>query len=523
MNEKGNEPPHSVIAVQKSGSLSLYRLKEMFIMKYRKAIAFMSALMLMASAFSCGKSDSGSDSAVQDAVSTENASSTDTSKDSSKQNTTGTTSAKSDSSKTTTTTSTSSADTTDTSNSASGGSSNSGGSSSGGNSSNSSSQNKSSSGSDSGSSSGSSSGRSSGSSSGSSSSSSGSGSSSSGGSSSGGSSSGSSSGSGSSSKGVEPEPVTTPSSSDLKDDEIKTYTAEVKLGSSTTFTGDNVSVSGSTVKITGAGDYIFTGKLSDGQIYVDADGEDKVTLVLNGVDISCTYGPAILINQSKKCTVKVKEGSVNNLSDSAKDKAYDGVIFSNDTIRVKGKGTLNINAGNAHGIASDDDVIFENSVCNITSNKSGIHANDNITISGGTLSITAGSNGLKSKDSITINGGTSFITGGKKDSNSAIYAAGAFEYTDGILCAAGNAVTAPTSSAYPYAVVEFIENVPSGTQVSLLINGDQKASFAPKKDYRKVILLTPEASSGSKLTVRLGAVTKGEFTLSSGSNAFTVG
>lgn len=489
-------------------------------MKYRKAIAFMSALMLMASAFSCGKSDSGSESAVQDAVSTENASSTNTSKDSSKQNTTGTTSAKSDSSKTTTTTSTTSADTTDTSNSASGGSSNSGGSSSGG-SSNSSSQSNSSSGSDSSSSSGSSSSGSSGSSSGSSSSSSGSGSSSSGGSSSG--SSGSSSGSGSSSKGVEPEPVTTPSSSDLKDDEIKTYTAEVKLGSSTTFTGDNVSVSGSTVKITGAGDYIFTGKLSDGQIYVDADGEDKVTLVLNGVDISCTYGPAILINQSKKCTVKVKEGSVNNLSDSAKDKAYDGVIFSNDTIRVKGKGTLNINAGNAHGIASDDDVIFENSVCNITSNKSGIHANDNITISGGTLSITAGSNGLKSKDSITINGGTSFITGGKKDSNSAIYAAGAFEYTDGILCAAGNAVTAPTSSAYPYAVVEFAEAVSSGTQVSFLINGDQKASFAPKKDYRKVMLLTPEASSGSKLTVRLGAVTKGEFTLSSGSNAFTVG
>lgn len=498
-------------------------------MKYRKAIAFMSALMLMASAFSCGKSDSGSDSAVQDAVSTENVSSTDTSKDSSKQKTTGTTSAKSDSSKTTTTTSTSSADTTDTSNSASGGSSNSGGSSSGRNSSNSSSQNKSSSGSDSGSSSGSSSGGSSGTNSGSSSSSGGSSSSSGSGSSSGSSSSGgsssssSSSGSGNSSKGVEPEPVTTPSSSDLKDDEIKTYTAEVKLGSSTTFTGDNVSVSGSTVKITGAGDYIFTGKLSDGQIYVDADTEDKVTLVLNGVDINCSYGPAILINQSKKCTVKVKEGSVNNLSDSVKDKAYDGVIFSNDTIRIKGKGTLNINAGNAHGIASDDDVIFENSVCNITSNKSGIHANDNITISGGTLSITAGSNGLKSKDSITISGGTSFITGGKKDSNSAIYAAGAFDYTDGILCAAGNAVTAPTSSAYPYAVVEFAEAVSSGTQVSFLINGDQKASFAPKEDYRRVILLTPEASSGSKLTVRLGDVTKGEFTLSSGSNTCKVG
>lgn len=519
MNEKGNEPPHSVIAVQKSGSLSLYRLKEMFIMKYRKAIAFMSALMLMASAFSCGKSDSVSDSEVQDAVSTENVSSTDTSQDSSKQKTTGTTSAKSDSSKTTTTTSTSSADTTDTSNSASGGSSGSGGSSSGRNSSNSSSQNKSSSGSDSGSSSGSSSGGSSGTNSGSSSSS-GSGSSSESGSSG---SSSSSSGSGNSSKGVEPEPVTTPSSSDLKDDEIKTYTAEVKLGSSTTFTGDNVSVSGSTVKITGAGDYIFTGKLSDGQIYVDADTEDKVTLVLNGVDINCSYGPAILINQSKKCTVKVKEGSVNNLSDSVKDKAYDGVIFSNDTIRIKGKGTLNINAGNAHGIASDDDVIFENSVCNITSNKSGIHANDNITISGGTLSITAGSNGLKSKDSITICGGTSFITGGKKDSNSAIYAAGAFDYTDGILCAAGNAVTAPTSSAYPYAVVEFAEAVSSGTQVSFLINGDQKASFAPQKDYRRVILLTPEASSGSKLTVRLGDVTKGEFTLSSGSNTCKVG
>lgn len=92
---------------------------------------------------------------------------------------------------------------------------------------------------------------------------------------------------------------------------------------------------------------------------------------------------------------------------------------------------MNITSGNAHGIASDDDIIIENGTYNITSVKSGIFAHDDITISGGNLDIKGGTNGIKSKGTINISGGNSIISGGTKEEKSSIYSAGAFNYSGG--------------------------------------------------------------------------------------------
>lgn len=253
------------------------------------------------------------------------------------------------------------------------------------------------------------------------------------------------------------------------------YTASITLGSSPNFTGSNVSVEGSVVKINAGGDYIFTGSISNGQIYVNTATEEKVTLVLDGVDISNSSGPAIFIDEAKKCTIKIKEGSVNNLSDGGRDKINDGVIFSNDTLRFKGGGELNITSGNAHGIASDDDIIIENGTYNITSIKSGIFAHDDITISGG----------------------NSIISGGTKEEKSSIYSAGAFNYSGGYVFAAGNMVSAPTNTDIPYIVADLGTSFPAGSEVEMVLDGVQMSDFAPHNNFRCLMMLAPDIAIGS--------------------------
>jgi len=310
--------------------------------------------------------------------------------------------------------------------------------------------------------------------------------------------------------------VTTTALPNDDEPEEKVYTAEVSLGSNISVKGDNVKVDGSTVKISAGGSYLFTGKLSDGQIYVSTNTEEKVTLVLNGVDIACSYGPAIMVDEAKRCIVKVKEGTVNNLSDSSKDKVNDGVIFSNDTLRIKGNGTLNINSGNAHGIASDDDILITNAVININAVKSGLFAHENIEISGGTISINSGTNGIKTKKSVIISGGTTYISGGKKDTSFSVYSTNDFVFKGGCLYAAGNDQSLPAKSSFPWVIAD-VGSVSGGTAFKVSLNGKEVASFKPQNAYTKLLILSQDITSGSTVAVDAGG-DKGSVKVSSGKN-----
>lgn len=325
----------------------------------------------------------------------------------------------------------------------------------------------------------------------------------SGGSSSGGdtsSSGGSSSGGGSASdKPASQTPTQAPVS---PEEEEITYTASISLGSSSSFTGSNVSIDGSHVLINAGGDYYVSGTLSGGQLEVNTT--EKVKLYFDGVNISNPNGPAILITDAKRIEIKLLSGTVTNLSDGGKDKICDGAIFTNDTIEIKGKGTLNIIANNAHGIASDDDIIIQNGNINITSVKSGLIAHDDITINDGTLSIFGGTNGIKSKNTININGGYSTICGGTKEEKSSVYAAGAFNYTGGTVFAAGNTVSAPTSASNPYVVAGFGTALNGGTKVRLTLNNTQLTEFTPKNSFKCIMLLSPDCKDGSKFGISVG-------------------
>lgn len=318
-----------------------------------------------------------------------------------------------------------------------------------------------------------------------------------------------------------PTAPTNTAEAELPEDAMK-YTAEVTLGSEINIKGSHVRINGSVVTITSEGDYIFTGSLPNGQICVDTESPtDKVTIVLNGVDIANSSGPAILIDEAKKCTIKVKDGTANYLADGGDNKIADGCIFSNDTLRLKGNGELYITANNAHGISCDDDVIIDNGTYNIMSAKSGILVHDDITINGGRVNIKGGTNGIKSKGTININGGCTMISGGFKEEKRSIYAMGTFSYTGGYVFAAGNQVSVPTYSEKPYVVMDLVDPAEAGSTVEMVLNDIQMATFVPHTEFRSLMMLAPEITAGSKFYAVINGENTNEFTVEEGLNLFT--
>ena len=205
------------------------------------------------------------------------------------------------------------------------------------------------------------------------------------------------------------------------------------------------------VNITAPGAYTLSGKLSAGQIRVDLgeeafdDPAAAVTLVLDGVDITCSVAPAILFRNVYECdngwsteTAKstvdtaaagagllLAEDSVNTVSGSHVARIYkdaegekklwkqDGAIYSYMSMNVDGTGVLELTADN-EGMDTELHLTVNGGDIRIRSGNDGINTNEDgvsvTTINGGRLHIAAGlgeeGDGIDSNGWLVINGGT---------------------------------------------------------------------------------------------------------------------
>ncbi len=217
------------------------------------------------------------------------------------------------------------------------------------------------------------------------------------------------------------------------------------------------------VHITQPGTYILSGTLSAGQIAVDlgedakTDPEAVVTLVLNGVDITCTVAPAVIFYNVYECdtawvdydegtlesytasaqqdtsaagaNVILADGSVNTVNgsyvariykDNAESKKlhkYDGAFYSKMSMNITGEeagtGILEIEAEN-EGLDTELHLTINGGIIRIHSQNDGINTNEDgvsvTTINGGSLHIVAGlgaeGDGIDSNGYLVINGGT---------------------------------------------------------------------------------------------------------------------
>ena len=194
---------------------------------------------------------------------------------------------------------------------------------------------------------------------------------------------------------------------------------EIKLSdSSISCDSSSVSIEGSKVTIKKEGVYVISGTLSDGQIIVDADSSEKVQLVLNGVDITCSNSACIYVKSADKTFVTLADGAENKLSDTGSeyeadgDEKVDGVIYSKDDVTFNGSGSLTINAGYNHGIVGNDDVKFTGGTYNITATGKGVKANDSIRVQDGSFEIESKDDALHTSNGDEEGKGYIYIAGG---------------------------------------------------------------------------------------------------------------
>ena len=202
--------------------------------------------------------------------------------------------------------------------------------------------------------------------------------------------------------------------------------------------------------------YTLQGSSDDGSFWMD--GELKISLVLNGLTLTCADSAAINIRDGKRISVQLVDGTVNTLVDGA-DGSQKGCFVVNGHAEFKGAGELNITGNTKHAFFGDEYVELKSSTGTInilsavkdgmninqyfemkggTVNISNIgddgiqvsvtdddtdEQNGQVIISGGTLTIditATAAKGIKCDDAMTISGGTITITtsgGGEYDSD----------------------------------------------------------------------------------------------------------
>ncbi len=182
--------------------------------------------------------------------------------------------------------------------------------------------------------------------------------------------------------------------------------------------GTAVRVEGAQVTVTGGGTYLIVGAL-EGQLAVDAGDEDKVQLVLAGVDIRNETGPALFIENADKCFVTLAEGTENALSDGAGYALADGedepnaALFSKDDLTINGAGSLSVAGAYRHAVHSKDDLVVTGGALSISAAEDGLRGKDCVKMGGGAVSITAAGDGVRSSNDgdatrgfVSVDGGT---------------------------------------------------------------------------------------------------------------------
>ena len=176
------------------------------------------------------------------------------------------------------------------------------------------------------------------------------------------------------------------------------------------------------ILITEAGTYSYSGEINK-QIYVNAP-DQAVEIELNGATLNYGDNSPIFVEAADSVDISAKKNTTNVINDNRAvwteddDAQGKGAIYVADgDLKLKGTGSLTINAGYYNGVHGKDDVKIQKLSLTINAPHHGVKGNDSITVTSGNLNITCGGDGLKTENtdvsskgkqrgSVTINGGS---------------------------------------------------------------------------------------------------------------------
>ena len=104
---------------------------------------------------------------------------------------------------------------------------------------------------------------------------------------------------------------------------------------------------GEDIRITDAGVYVLTGDATDVTVHVEAGEDDKVQLVLDGLDLTNVDSPAIYVKSADKVFVTISADSslsVTGAFTTDGSTKTDGVIYCKTDLTLNGTAALTISS-----------------------------------------------------------------------------------------------------------------------------------------------------------------------------------
>ena len=195
-------------------------------------------------------------------------------------------------------------------------------------------------------------------------------------------------------------------------------------GTTATASNDKVQIEGGKITITASGAYEFSGKLEDGQIYVNVPDPKTdtgtVKLFFKGVNITGKSSAAVLVDNAKNTSINLVDGTENFIYDGETyPEKVTAAIYAKDDLTIKaggeaGDGKLRIEAAKQQGIHCSNDLKITGGNIKVKADaEDGIRGKESVEIKGGKLDVNADGDGVKStKGNVIISGGKTEIKAG---------------------------------------------------------------------------------------------------------------
>ena len=315
------------------------------------------------------------------------------------------------------------------------------------------------------------------------------------------------------------------------------------------------------VHIAAPGTYVLSGSLERGQIAVDLGEEAKedpdavVTLVLKGLDVTCTVAPAVVFYNVYECdpsgdqgsqpdlsgagaAVVIADGSENRISgsyvariyksytlneagtavvDSKKLHKYDGAFYSKMSMTVtggpEGTGELNITAEN-EGLDTEMHLGIYGGNINILSGNDGINVNEDgvsvVTIDGGNTHITVTGttgegDGIDSNGWLVINSGAVTALACSTSGDAGLDGENGVYLNGGQVIATGNMLDQLTPSDQCCALFSFAERQAGGQRYALTgPDGTEQMAFTAENDLTYLLMTSPALEEGQTYSLYAG-------------------